>query len=166
MADTIEVEEEGTTVAFSFDEMLRYSGPHSPGGVALGFKVMERAFGLLGPGPLARRQILIQTAFAGPGARDACELVTRGLTDGRYIVDPALARPERGDNLTTFAFRVTYGDRSVTLLLREGFVTDEFIRLARDPNLSAEEQQRFAALKQELADQLMATNAEDAFDRD
>lgn len=164
MADTIDVAEEGTTLAFSFDEMLRYSGPHSPGGVALGFKVMERAFGLLEPGALERREVVIHTAFRGPGARDACELVTRALTDGRYHVDADLERPERGANLTTFAFRVTYRGRSVSLLLREGFITDQFVQLARSENLSPEELERFGALKRALADQLMSTDAEHVFD--
>jgi hypothetical protein len=161
----IEVQDQGTPVRFSFEEMLRYSGPDSPGGVALGFKLMERAFGLLEPeGLVERREVLVHTAFRGPGVRDACELVTRALTDDRYVVDPALGRPERGDALRTFAFSVTYRDRTVALVLREGFVTDEFGRLAQSSDLTAEEQQRFAAMKQALADQLMATNASDVFD--
>ena len=165
MDHSIEVQEQGTPVAFSFAEMLRYSGPGSPGGVALGLKVMERAFAFLEPdGLVERREVVVHTAFGGPGARDACELVTRGLTEGRYVVDPALERPERGDALRTFAFRVGYRDRTVSLLLREGFVTDEFVRLARSPDLTGEEQQRFTEMKQALADHLMATPAGDVFD--
>ena len=165
MDRSIEVQEQGTAVAFSFQEMLRYSGPGSPGGVALGFKMMERAFAVLEPdGPVQRREVVVQTAFGGPGARDACELVTRGLTEGRYVVDAALERPERGDTLRTFVFRVRYRDRTVSLLLREGFVTDEFVRLARSSDLSGEEQQRFTEMKRALADHLMATNAVDVFD--
>ncbi len=164
MADSIEVQEQGSRLAFSFEEMLRYSGPGSPGGVALGFKMMQRAFALVEPdGLVERREIVIETAFRGPGARDACELVTRGATDGRYLVDQALERPERGHNLQTFAFRVNYRGRSVSLLLREGFVTDEFIRLAQSPELTADEQQKFMEMKQTLAVQLMAANAADVF---
>jgi hypothetical protein len=165
VAHSIEVQEQGTAVAFSFQEMLRYSGPGSPGGVALGFKVMQRAFALLEPdGSVERREVGVHTAFRGPGARDACELVTRGLTDGRYVVDPALERPERGHTLRTFAFRVSYRDRTVSLVLRDGFVTDEFVRLAQSSDLTGEERQRFADMKQALADHLMATNALDVFD--
>ncbi len=84
MAHSIAVQEEGKAVAFSFQEMLRYSGPGRPGGVALGFKMMERGFALLEPNAsLERREVIVHTAFRGPGARDACELVTRGLTEGR-----------------------------------------------------------------------------------
>lgn len=165
MTHRIEVQEQGTAVAFSFQEMLRYSGVGSPGGVALGLKMMEQAFAILEPdGSVERREVVVQTAFRGPGARDACELVTRGLTDGRYVVDPALERPERGDTLRTFAFSVSYRDRTVSLLLREGFVTDEFVRLAQSSDLSGEEQQLFAEMKQALADHLMRTKAADLFD--
>jgi hypothetical protein len=165
MADKIRVQEQGTVLAFSFEDMLRYSGPGSPGGVALGFKTLERAFALLEPEELVeRREVGIRTAFAGPGARDACELVTRGLTDGRYVVDGSLERPERGHTLRTFAFHISYAGRNVSLLLREGFVTDEFVRLAQSPELSAEELQRFTGMKQDLADRLMVENAADLFE--
>jgi len=165
MDDVIEVQEEGRPVGFSFDEMLRFSGPGSPGGVALGFKVMERAFGLLEPGGrVERRQVVIESAFRGPGARDACELVTRGLTEGRYVVDPALERPARGHTLETFAFRVRYRDSQVALLLGEGMVSDEFVRLAQSVSLTTEEEVRFPGMKQALAELLMGTPAAEVFE--
>ena len=165
MDHRIAVKEQGMEVAFSFDEMLRYSGPGSPGGVALGFKMMELAFGILAPdGLVERREVVVHTAFRGPGARDACELVTRGLTDGRYVVDPALERPERGHALRTFAFSAGYRERTASLVLREGFVTDEFVRLAQSSELNDEEERQFVAMKQSLADVLMATDAADVFD--
>lgn len=163
MGDVIEVHDQGHVVAFTFPEMLRYSGPGSPGGVALGFKVMELAFALLEPdGLVERREVTIDSAFRGPGVRDACELVTRGLTDGRYVVDPALERPERGHALSTFAFRVGYRGRHVPLLVADGVITDEFVRLAQSPNLTPVESARFTALKQALADQLMGRPASES----
>lgn len=165
MRDVIEVQEEGRPVTFSFDEMLRYSGPGSPGGVALGFKVMERAFPLLEPsGLVERREVLVETGFRGPGVRDACELVTRSLTERRYVVDPTFERPDRGHTLETFAFHVTYRDRRVSLVVREGVITDEFVRLAQAPSHTPEEAERFVAMKQGLADQLMAAPAADSLD--
>ncbi len=119
-------------LAFSFEDMMKYHGPGSPGGVAHAFKVLERALPLLGPsGQLERREITVQTAFGGPGARDAFELVTRGVTSGNYTVDTSLARSERGTTLERFVFRLDYRGRVVTLFVREGYVTDEFIMLAR-----------------------------------
>ena len=165
MSDAIEVQEQGRPVTFTFDEMLRYSGPGSPGGVALGFKVMERAFALLEPdGLVERREVLFEIGFRGPGVRDACELVTRSLTEGRYVVDPAFERPDRGHTLETFAFQVAYRGRRVALVVSQGVITDEFVRLAQASSHTPEEAQRFVAMKQALADQLMGAPATDALD--
>jgi hypothetical protein len=143
---------------------MRYHGPGSPGGVAHAFKVMQRGFPLLDAGRLLqRRLIVVSTAFGGPGARDGFELVTRGVTEERYRVDPALARPQRGLALERFVFRLDYRHRSVTLLLREGFVTDEFITLART-HRSPEQEARLDVLKREMARRLMGLRADDVYD--
>jgi hypothetical protein len=166
VTDTLEVVDEGVVLAFSFDEMLRYSGPGSPAGVAMAFKAMELAFSLLDPGggPLERRRIVVKTAFRGPGARDGFELVTRGLTEGRYVVDAALERPERGNALAQFVFQPRYGEVAVTLLVREGQVTDEFVDLARKPDRTPADEAHFTDLKQTMADRLMASSPEEIFE--
>jgi hypothetical protein len=111
MADTIEVVERGARISFSFADVLRYHGPGSPGGAAHAFKVLARALPLLDPhGPCERREIVVETAFGGPGARDAFEMVTRAVTGDRFRVDPGLARPERGRALEAFVFRLAYRD--------------------------------------------------------
>ncbi len=69
-----------------------------------------------------RRAITVRTAFGGPGARDAFELVLRAVTGERYAVDLTLARPERGRAAERFVF-VPDRDREVTLAVRDGFVT-------------------------------------------
>ena len=154
-------------IAFSFDDMLRYHGGGSPGGVAHAFKVLERALPLLDPdGPCERHEIAVETAFGGPGARDAFELVTRAVTGDRLRIDESLARPERGRTLERFVFRLRYRDRSVTLALREGFVTEEFIDLARTQSRSAEQERRLDALKLEMADRVMARPAAEVYDAD
>ena len=103
----IVVLDDGTSLAFSCEDVLRYSGPGSPAGVALAHQAMQCGFPLLDSGAsLERREITTETAFRGPGARDAFELVTRGVTEGRYIVDRSLEHPERGTALEAFAFRL------------------------------------------------------------
>jgi hypothetical protein len=165
VTDVLEVVDEGVVLRFSFDEMLRYSGPGSPAGVAMAFKAMELAFPMLDPdSPLERRRIVVETAFRGPGARDGFELVTRGLTEGRYIVDEALERPDRGNTLAQFVFRPRYGDTAITLLVREGQVTDEFVEMARKPDRTEADEAHFTALKQGMADRLMGSAPEDIFE--
>ncbi len=165
MTSTIDVIDRGRLLAFSFDDMLKYHGPGSPGGVAQAFKILERGLALLEPdGPPERREIHVRTAFGGPGARDAFELVTRAVTGERYVVDQALARPERGRTMERFVFELTYRERSATLIVREGIVPDEFIELARKDAKSDDEQARLDQLKLEMVERVMALPAEEVYD--
>jgi len=157
--------ERGSTITFSFDDMLRYHGGGSPGGVAHAFKVLELALALLEPdGAPERHEITIETAFGGPGARDAFELVTRAVTDDRYVIDPGLARPELGRASERFVFRLAYRERNVTLAVREGFVTEEFIDLARKESRTGDEEAHLDSLKQAMADLVMSSPARDVYE--
>lgn len=165
MAATIEIVDRGQPIAFSFDDIMRYHGPGSPGGVAHAFKVLELALPLLDPdGPCERREIVVETAFGGPGARDAFEFVTRAVTDERYRVDATLARPERGRTLERFVFRLSYRERSVTLVLREGFVTEEFIDLARLDDRTESQERRLDRLKREMAERVLGRPAGEVYE--
>lgn len=165
MAETILVQERGQMLEFSYADMLCYAGPYSPAGVANAFKVMQRAFAALSPNqPPQRRSVVIRTAFQGPGARDGFEAVTRAVTDGRYTVDPALARPDRGRLLQSFVFQVSIAGRAATLLLRPGFVTGEFVDLAGKPDRTPAEEAHLDQLKAQLAQRVMAAPADDVYD--
>jgi hypothetical protein len=163
--ETISVLDGGRRLDFSFAAMLAYHGPGSPGGVAHAFKVMQRAFPLLDAGrPPERRELVIETAFGGPGARDGIELVTRAVTGERYHLDPTLARPERGPTLERFVFRLHYRGQTVTLAVRDGFVPDALIELARQDERDAADEARFVAVKQQMADAVMASPPEAVYD--
>lgn len=165
MSGTIAVRDHGQVLVFACEDLMRYHGPGSPGGVAHAFKVLERALPLLEPdGPPERREITIRTAFGGPGARDGFELVTRAVTGNRYVVDPALARPERGMAIERFVFELGYRGRTVTLAVREGYVSDEFIALARTEGRMDAEETRLTVLKHEMAVRLTAVPAADVYD--
>jgi hypothetical protein len=165
MTEALTVEERGRTITFTFDDMMRYHGPHSPAGVAMAFKVMQRAFPVLSSdGPPERRSIKVRTAFRGPGARDGFEAVTRAVSDGRYTVDRSLLRSDRGRLLEDFVFVVTIGEQSATLLLRDGFVTDAFIDLARAGRRTDDQEQQLDVLKANLAQRVMASPAAKVYD--
>jgi len=165
MTESLAVEELGRTITFTFDDMMRYHGAHSPAGVAMAFKVMRRAFAALSPdAPPERGSVTVRTAFRGPGARDGFEAVTRAVTDGRYTVDRSLVRSDRGRLLEDFVFQVTIGRATATLLLRDGFVTDEFIDLARTENRTDVQERRLDELKAQLAQRVLGTPTEDVFD--
>ena len=167
MTEALTVEERGRTFTFTFDDMMRYHGVHSPAGVAMAFKVMQRAFAALPPdGPPPRRDVVVRTAFRGPGARDGFEAVTRAVTDGRYTVDQSLVRSDLGRLREDFVFVVEVGGRTATLLLRDGFVSEEFIDLARAENRTDEQEQRLDELKAQLAQRVMAAPSADVYDVD
>ena len=153
----------GRPVTFSFEDMLRYHGPGSPGGVAHAYKVLERGLPLLADGPPERREITVRTAFGGPGARDAFELVLRAVTEGRYEVEPSLARLDRGVALERFVFRLAYRERTATLILRPGFVTEAFLALSRRDDRDPEEERLLARWKLEMAERVMAAPAGDVY---
>jgi hypothetical protein len=90
--------------------------------------------------------------------------VTRAVSDGRYTVDRTLVREDRGRLLEDFVFIVGVGDRTTTLLLRQGFVTDEFIDLARTENRTDAQERRLDELKAQLAQRVMSAGPEELFD--
>lgn len=163
---TLTVTEGGQPIQFTFGEMLKYHGFGFPGGVAHAFKVMERGFPLLDDGNAPERADLsIETAFPGPGGRDAFEIVTRVVTGGRYDVDVAFA----GDDVLQspkgkYLFRLKYRGRTVDLTLRPGLVADEFITLARKDGRSPEEEERLVWLKKDMAHRLLSHPAEEVYD--
>jgi hypothetical protein len=162
----LDIQDHGQAISISFEDLLKYHGKNYVGGVAHGFKVMERAFPLLSPGqPPERYEIRIATAFPGPGARDAFEMVTRAVTGGRYHVDADLAdssiiRSPQGQ----YFFRLEYRGVSVDLSLRNGLVKEEFIQLARKGASTPAEEERLAWLKQDMADRLMNLPAAQVYD--
>ena len=165
MTEALTVEERGRTITFTFDDLIRYHGVHSPAGVAMAFKAMQRAFAMLSPDvPPERRSIKVRTAFRGPGARDGFEVVTRTASDGRYVVDRTLVRSDLGRLREDFVFMVEVGGRTATLLLRDGFVTDEFIDLARTENRTDAQERRLDGLKAQLAQQVIASPSNHVFD--
>lgn len=165
MTDKINVLEDGKPLSYTYADMMHFHGFGYPGGVAHAFKVMQRAMPLLSPdGPPERREIVIRTAFRGPGARDAFEMVTRGLTEGRYTVDHGFEKPERGNILERYVFEFSYRGKTVTLQLKEGHVREEFIIVSRKPDRTPAEEERLVWLKQEMADRLLLAPAEAVYE--
>jgi len=164
-SDGIRVADQGTNLSFFFLDLLRYAGPGSPAGVAVAYQAMRLSFPLLDGGKsLVRREIGIETAFRGPGARDGFELVTRAVTEGRYLVTPTLEHPERGVTLEQFVFRFAYHGQACTLVVRDGVVEEELITLARQENRSDEDEQRFTDVKAEHMSRLLAASPDEVFD--
>jgi hypothetical protein len=148
--------DEGRELRFGYDEMVRYNGGRSPAGVAFAYKALERALPLLAGGaPIERRRVTITSGFGGPGVRDAFELVTRAVTNGRYEIDHDGA---------SFLFAFEYAGTVVHLALRDGFMTDEFRELLSARDRTADQERRFAEVKAEVAAHVMRTPPHDVYD--
>lgn len=157
--------ENGQEFNVSFDELLNYHGQTFPGGVAHGLKVMQRAWPLLDDGRLLeRREIKCVTAFGGPGGRDAIEFVTRGLTDGRFIVDNTVGLGIEESPGGRYYFRFEYRGTAVEVTIRPGHVRPEFITLARKQDRTAEEEKVLAEMKLEMTGRLLPLPAEEVYD--
>ncbi|QRM33024.1 hypothetical protein [Microvirga sp. VF16] len=161
----ITVLESGVAISFSFNDLLKYHGPHYPGGVAHALKVMELAFPLLDGGKLIeRREIRITTPFPGPGARDAFEMVTRAVTDGRFTVDPMLSQTHRGDVLKGYYFSLSYRDRAIAVLIKPGHVREDFIALGQKADRTPDEEAHLVLLKNEMTQRLLALPASEIYE--
>lgn len=165
MDETILVQELGQLLEFSYTDMLCYAGPVSRAGVASALKMLQRAFGALSPNhPPQRRSIGIRAALDEPGIRDGIEAVTRAVTDGRYGIDPRLVRPDRGRVLQGCVFQATVNGRTATLLMRPGFMTDEFVALTAKPERDQADESHLDELNSRLARQLLAASPEDVYE--
>lgn len=161
----INVVEDAKPMAFTYEECLHYHGFLLPGGAAHGFLALARAIQVLSPNEAPeRREISIETSFSGRGARDAIEMITRSLTEGRYVVNPAMANPDRG-HLAPYVFKFSYRGNSVTLQVKEGHVREDFRELvAKGANRTPEEEERVIFLRKEMGDRLIALQPEEVYE--
>ncbi|QPT39680.1 Uncharacterised protein [Oligella ureolytica] len=161
----ITVKENGQLFTYRHKDLTNYHGTGFPGGVAHAFQVLRRAIPLLDNGnPPERREIEIHTAFQGPGGRDGIEMVTRATTDGRYHIDPNLARTERGPLLARYYFVFNYRGTTVKLQVKEGLVREEFVTLEHKKDRTAEEDARLEVLKVDMSDRLLGAPCEDIYE--
>lgn len=162
--DKITVFENGRELVFTYADIINYHGHGFPGGVVQGIKAMQAGFALLGS-EIERRDVSVTTAFGGPGGRDSVEVVTRALTDGRYIVDNALSSGNVIDNPPgPYVWRFTYRGTTVDVRIKPGHVREEFVRLGAKADRSAEEIECLEALKIEMADRLLVLGASEIYD--
>lgn len=164
--ETLVVAENGRLIEFCFADLVKYHGHGFPGGVAIAFKALHRALPLLADGnPPERNEIALDTAFPGPGGRDGFELVTRMVSAGRYRVDYTIAGADVPRSPSgRYFFRFKYRDRVVDLALRRGVVSEEFLRLARLPERSPQENACLEIHKSDMAERLLAQPSVTLFD--
>ena len=161
---SIQVIDNGQLLTITMADILKYHGGLLPGGCAHAFQAMRAGFAKLSSEPLQRREIFVQTAFAGPGGRDTVEYVTRAYTGERATYFRALGTPDLFVELPgSYVWLFTYRGKTVRVQITGGWVKPEFFALGQKPNRTAEENARVVYLRQEMADRLLAAAPEDIY---
>jgi hypothetical protein len=166
---TLTVADGGDLIRFHIRDAYHYHGYDAVGGVALGFRLLQKALRLWSPAPgvpVRRREITLLTAFPGLGARDCFELVTRMATENRITTDVLFAHPSARPGVCgSFFFRFGYRGHSFDLAPVVSQPSDEFIRLGRAsklPQAKPEILEEWRRAKFELANTLLSLRADDA----
>ncbi len=164
---SLQVLEHDDLIEFNFDDLRKYHGSRSICGLTVAYKIMQRGFVALGQAQQAldRETITVTTAFPGPGARDAFELVTRAVTRDHYTIDqsvqPSAQIAEAANG--AYYFRVSGNGHTVELGIRPVVIPADFIRARRKllaGPVTAEERSQFRALQFQLSETLLPMDPE------
>lgn len=142
--------DQGRPVCFHIQDVFNYHGLDAVGGAVLGFRLLQRAFAELSPeGPAERRAMSLFTSFPGFGVRDACELITRMVTEGRYRVNPNFIEERASDGVNGRCyFRFSLGERTVELTPPPAVPSAEFIRWGRAAKQSSPQEADYPVIMQ------------------
>ena len=171
MNDFIEIMDGENLLRITYEDMIKYHGRFNIGGVAIAYKAIELGFAHLSPERVPERA---ETGFfsgmSGSGVLDGAEMVMRARTRGTLVVDPVLGAEgaTAGGCRGRFYFEVSVGGQAIGLVLKEGFLTREFIELAKGFNdgvLTPEQLKSLQQEKEALAAKIMALPAGQVFDK-
>lgn len=162
----IRVSDGGVPMLFTLQDAFNYHGYDAPGGVVLGFRLLQRAFALLDPDSEwpERTSLSLFTSFPGLGLKDTMELVTRMVSAARYSVDQEYYDPRAQEGVAgRFYYRFTRGDTVRELAPIEGYPNPDFIRLGKAskcPGFSPADAEAWKTAKFSLANTLLGAPAE------
>lgn len=156
-------------IEITFDDLKKFHGTRSLCGLSVGYTVLRAAWASLSDGePLDRNDIKVETAFGGPGARDAVEMVTRAVSrEAFHLVsdkkpDAHIAEAAKG----AYWYRVTAKGKAVEFGLKQNILPKEFVTLRRKVlagTATTAETTTFRGLQIELSERLLSMEPLDAF---
>ncbi|MCG8511452.1 MAG: hypothetical protein MI741_19735, partial [Rhodospirillales bacterium] len=149
----------------TYEDALNYHGRFHRAGVALGWKFLEGSMEALGISELPRFRTTLIAGATPPGVIDCLEFVTRAFSRQRAVVDPGFGDgPCMCSGRLSFAIKTVAG--SVSASLRDNVIPADFAETARriDAGICpADEEEAWRQRSSALADQFMATAAEELF---
>jgi len=156
-------------IEISFDDLKKYHGTRSLCGLSVGYTVLGAAWESLSDGePLDRNDIKVETAFGGPGGRDAVEMVTRAVSREAFKLvadkqpDENIAEAAKG----AYWYRITANGKAVELGLKPDILPTDFVKLRRillAGDATAEQAATFRGLQFELSKRLLSMDPLNAF---
>lgn len=166
---TLTIQDIDGPIEITFDDLKKFHGTRSICGLTVGYTMLRAAWECLSDGnPLDRNTIEVDTAFGGPGGRDAVEMVTRAVSREAFKVvsdkqpDTKIAEAAKG----AYWYRVSAGGKTVELGLKPDVMPKEFVRLRRlmlANEATAEQREEFRTLQLKLSNRLLSTEPLDAF---
>lgn len=164
--DTIDILDDGHPVRLDYAGALRFHGGSSIWGVAAAFRAMQAAARYFSAQEIwDRRSLRITSAHPGPGVRDAVEYVTHCVSQGRYRLTDPQHEGRCGAGMQ-FHWWIDDGQCTVAVMLRDGFVPDEFFELVDRADTEREQpadRDTLRQLKHRLIEQLWAEPLERLF---
>jgi len=164
---SIRIKDIDGVLEFGLDDLVKFHGTRSICGLTVGYKVLERAFDVLGAreAPLQREAISVATAFPGPGARDAFECVTRAVSRQQFEVlkDVSASDQIAEAAFGAYYFRVNHDGATVEIGVKPGVIRDEFLKLRRaekNGEATDKELKRFRTLQWELSNRIRDADPE------
>jgi len=156
-------------IEITFDDLKKFHGTRSICGLTVGYTMLRAAWESLGDGkPLDRTAITVETAFGGPGGRDAIEMVTRAVSRDAFTLvsdkqpNAHIAEAAKG----AYWYRVSVNGRSVELGLKPNMMPEQFVSLRRkllSGDATEEERAAFRNLQFELSNRLLSMEPLKAF---
>lgn len=159
---TVCVRDEEGVMAFNREDLLRYSGLGHLIASALVLRLFQEAFARLSPQePPMKTDIRVLSAFPGLGVRDHVELVTRAITDGRFVLDTDAGPKEAPRSAIggRMYFEVAVKDRAVSFVLNPEIFDEHWCeqvaRFQKGQNCTREEHAQYVAYKYQFVGQVL-----------
>lgn len=166
----IRIQDGKEVLDIGFSDIRKYHGNLALMAVAVGFRSLQAAFGVLfGDEVPERKTISILSGHGGPGFRDAFEYATRAVTRAAYQVDTNYPQgqydPHRAQG---YAFVVSSDNGSaVEVVLNKDFLPltfYDYLKKGREGTMTEADEEAFGKLKLELSERALATPQEELFE--
>ncbi len=161
---SLTVAEAEKPIVFNIQEAFNFHGYDAVGGVVLAFRLLQRAIALLSCENelIERRMLTLFTAFPGSGAKDCFELVTRMVSDHRFMLDIDYEHEDVQHGIVgSFYFRFSYQGKTVALAPVEGQPSERFLTIgkaSKQPDASPEIKRTWRTEKYQLANALLISS--------